>query len=93
MTNEHKSIMKLVFSGKARHKRESASPRVVGAATHGTGVREWHWPFLLSIVFLSPLALSLLREAGIAPHAGTSLGSLVPCGAELAGRRLPLDAG
>lgn len=34
MTNEHKSIMKLVFSGNARHERKSTSTRVVGAVMY-----------------------------------------------------------
>lgn len=66
MTNEHKSIMKLVFSGNARHERKSTSTRVVGAmmcrmscptrAPLPRARGRWHRPFLLPITFDFPLA-------------------------------------
>lgn len=90
MTNEHKSIMKLVFSGNARHERKSTSTRVVGAVMYRMGCpvciflaqthARWHRPFLLPIMF---------DQDG---SASTFLEFLVPFGAELARRWLLLVA-
>lgn len=74
MTNEQKSIMKLVFSGNAGHERKNTSARVLG------------WAALSLIVpFSSPSSLSLpgTIHTGMVLHTSTSLGFLVPLGAEL----------
>lgn len=70
MTNEQKSIMKLVFSGNARHERKNTSARVP-------------WPCV--VPFFSPSSSSLpgTIHSGMALPTSTSLGFLVPLGAEL----------
>lgn len=83
MTNEQKSIMKLVFSGNAGHERKNTSARVAGAGTS--------CPFLHPIVFESPWHHPQWA-ARMALLTSTSLGFLVPLGAELVRFPLPLGA-
>lgn len=74
MTNEQKSIMKLVFAGNAGHERKNTSALVAGAGMGCPG------PCIVPSSSSSSLSLPGTTHSGMILHSSTSLGFLAPLG-------------